>query len=54
MHEVRGNVIHSGSRADTDERKPVRRADDAALFVLFRPVLDQRADWHDEKPAKEA
>jgi len=49
-----GSVIHTGSGANAHKRKPVRRADDDALLVFLRPVLDQGADGHNKKPPEKA
>src|SRR4029077_15394689 len=50
---VRNVVICARSNTYAYERKPVCRAENAALVFLLRNVLNQRADWHDKESAGE-
>src|SRR6267143_2002390 len=54
MSKMRGRVIRSGSGGYAHKRKPVRRSDDDTFLIFLWLVLDQSADRHNKKSAKEA
>ena len=54
MQIVLHHVVHGGRGEEADKRKQVRRGQHAAAMLLFRAMLDQRADGHDEEAAEES